>query len=212
MDSNRINICIVQHNRDKAILLSEYLNGRQGCVCKGIFLTGEDAVEQVPKLTPAVVLLDINLPGMGGVECIRQLKHYCKGLQIMIYTECEDEATVFAALSAGANAYVLQTSPLTELAGHISELCNGGSPVSSSIARKIILSFQKADAGNQEKYGVTKREREILVLLGKGCSYDAVAGSLFISSKTVRKHIYNIYEKLQVNNKIEAVNKFFGRK
>ncbi len=211
MNNHFITICIVHRNKKNLQLLHQLLHNKEGCACVGIFLSGEDALLKIPKLSPAVVILDINLPGINGIDCIKQLKHLCKNTQFMIYTACDDNATVLAAFKAGAASYILHNSPLQELAGHIKELHNGGSPVSNSIARKLILSLQQPEINNQGKYAITKREKEILLLLDKGGSYNIIADTLFISSKTVRKHIYNIYGKLRASNKIEAVNRFFGR-
>jgi DNA-binding NarL/FixJ family response regulator len=211
MSKNFISICIIHPNQHTSTSLSAYLNNTSGNKCTGVFSSGEDALKQIPELSPAVVMLDINLPGINGIDCVRQLKHLCKDTQFMMYTAFDDEATILAAFKAGATSYILHKSPLQELPGHIKELHNGGSPMSNSIARKLILSLQQPEINNQRKYAITKREKEILLLLDKGGSYNSIADCLFISSKTVRKHIYNIYGKLRASSKIEAVNRFFGR-
>jgi two-component system, NarL family, response regulator LiaR len=211
MRNNQISVCIIDSNKNTATFLSGNLNKSPGAVCTGVFSSGEEALKQIPQISPDIVLLDVNLPGITGIDCVKQLKKLCKGTQFMIYTACDGETTVIAAFKAGATSYILNSCSVKSLAAHISELYNGGSPMSSSIARKLIQWLQQPEVNNQEKYAITKREKEILLLLDKGGSYNTIAASLFISSKTVRKHIYNIYGKLHVSSKIEAVNRFFGR-
>jgi two-component system, NarL family, response regulator LiaR len=211
MTNNLITVCIIHPDKKITSLLCGVLKQKNGFACTGIFASGEDALLRVPVLLPAVVILDIHLPGINGIECIKKLNPLCGGTQFMIYTADDDAADVFAALKAGAASYILSTSPATKLPGYIRELHNGGSPISSHIARKIILPLQQPLMDKQQHYGITKREKEILLLLDEGCSYNAVADLLFISSKTVRKHIYNIYEKMHVGSKTEALNRFFNR-
>jgi DNA-binding NarL/FixJ family response regulator len=211
MSNNFISICIILPNQTTTTLLSKYLNKAPRHKCVGIFSSGEDALVQIPEILPNIVLLDMHLPGINGIECIKTLKAVCKDTQFMMYTACDDEATVLAAIKAGAAAYILNSCSAKDLAGHITELHYGGSPISSSVARKLILWLQQPGINNQQKYAITKREKEILLLLDKGGSYNTIADTLFISSKTVRKHIFNIYGKLKVSSKIEAVNRFFSR-
>ncbi len=165
----------------------------------------------VPRISPSVVLIDTVLPGKTGIDCVSALRPFCINTQFMMYTASDDETTVLEAFRAGATAYILQSVPLSDLVVYMRELYNGGSPISSRIARKLVQWLQRPGINNQEKYNITKREKEILLLLDKGGSYKSIAESLFISSKTVRKHIYNIYEKLQASSKIEAINRFFNR-
>jgi DNA-binding NarL/FixJ family response regulator len=211
MSNDCISVCIIHPNQKISATLCTYLNKAGGFKCAGMFVSEMDALEKITKISPDVILLDVLYSGMGGTESIKKLKAAYAYAQLMMYTACDDAATVLAAFKAGATAYILSDSPPAELAGHIRELYNGGSPVSSSITRKLILNLQQPEINNQEKYSITKREKEILLRLDKGESYNAIADSLFISSKTVRKHIYNIYGKLHASCKIEAVNRFFGR-
>jgi DNA-binding NarL/FixJ family response regulator len=211
MSNKLLSYCIVNANENMARGISGFINAKKGFNCLGIFLSAEETLQHLPRLSPAVALVDITMPGITGIDCIRQLKSQCKDTQFMMYTSCDDETTVLTAFKAGAAAYILSSGSLKDLAGHIRELHNGGSPISSSIARKLIQWLQQPGINNQEKYAITKREKEILLLLDKGGSYNTIADSLFISPKTVRKHIYNIYGKLKVSSKIEAVNRFFGR-
>jgi two-component system, NarL family, response regulator LiaR len=211
MRNDQISVCIIDPNKNTAASLSGNLNKSPGAECSGVFSSGEEALKQVPQISPDIVLLDINLPGITGIDCVKQLRKLCTHTQFMIYTACDDETTVIEAFKAGATSYILNNCTAKGLAAHIRDLYNGGSPMSSSIARKLIQWLQQPEVNNQEKFAITKREKEILMLLDKGGSYNTIAASLFISSKTVRKHIYNIYSKLHVSSKIEAVNRFFGR-
>jgi two-component system, NarL family, response regulator LiaR len=211
MRNDLINVCIVHPNQYTTSRLSGYLSKTPGYMCSKAFSSGMESLKRVPKILPDIVLLDVDLPDITGIDCVKHLKQLCKNTQFMMYTSCHDEATVLTALKAGAGSYILNNCSLKALTGYIKELHQGGSPISSSIARKLIQWLQRHEINNEEKYAITKREKEILLLLDKGNSYNAIADTLFISSKTVRKHIYNIYSKLGVSNKVEAVNRFFGR-
>jgi two-component system, NarL family, response regulator LiaR len=212
MTEIQISICIVEDRKDIRESLVALVDSQSHLACIGSFENAEDALVKIPELQPNVVLMDIDLPKMNGIECIKQLKPKCPRVQFMICTVYDEDEKVFEALRTGANGFILKRSPPTRLLEAIVELYHGGSPMSSDIARKIVLSFQqKPEEKIQEEYHITPREQEILGLLSKGLSYQELADKLFISSKTVRKHIFNIYEKLHVNSRMEAVNKYFGR-
>jgi two-component system, NarL family, response regulator LiaR len=206
-----ITVCIVEDRKDIRDSLKILVNEPQDCACVGDFANGEDAVKEIPELQPDVVLMDIDLPGMNGIECIRQLKPLCPRVQFMICTVYDEDEKIFDALAAGANSYILKRSDSDTLINSIRDLHNGGSPMSSDIARKIVRQFQKALPSEKEEYHLTEREKEILQLLAKGLTYQQTADKIFISGKTIKKHVYNIYEKLHVNSRTEAVNKYFGR-
>ncbi len=212
MTEIQITVCIVEDRIDIREALFALVDSQPNLTCIGTFENAEDALVGIPELQPNVVLMDIDLPKMDGIECIKLLKPKCPRVQFMICTVYDEDEKVFEALSTGANGYILKRSPPARLLEAIVELYHGGSPMSSDIARKIVLSFQqKPEEKIQEEYHITPREQEILQLLSKGLSYQELADKLFISSKTVRKHIFNIYEKLHVNSRMEAVNKYFGR-
>lgn len=212
MNESQISVCIVEDRIDIREALFELVNSQPNISCIGIYETAEEALISIPELQPNVVLMDIDLPKMNGIECIRLLKPKCPRVQFMICTVYDEDEKVFEALRTGANGYILKRSPPQKLIEAIIELYNGGSPMSSDIARKIVLAMQqKPEQKIQEDYHITPREQEILQLLSKGLSYQELADKIFISSKTVRKHIFNIYEKLHVNSRMEAVNKYFGR-
>jgi DNA-binding NarL/FixJ family response regulator len=208
----QVTVCIVEDRIDIREALFLLVGSHPNFSVIGAFENAEEALGAIPELQPNVVLMDIDLPKMNGIECIKLLKPQCPRVQFMICTVYDEDEKVFEALRTGANGYILKRSPPAKLLEAIVELYHGGSPMSSDIARKIVLSFQqKPEEKIQEEYHITHREQEILQLLSKGLSYQELADKLFISSKTVRKHIFNIYEKLHVNSRMEAVNKYFGR-
>ncbi|RIV19845.1 DNA-binding response regulator [Fibrisoma montanum] len=209
---NTITVAIVEDKDEIRQSLSILIGGADGFVCQSAYATAEDALLDLPGHPVDIVLMDIGLPGMNGIDCVRQLKPLCPQTQFMMCTAYDEDELVFEALKAGANSYILKRSAPHKLLEAISELHQGGSPMSSTIARKIVGSFYQAPARSSELDVLTSREREILDRLSKGYSHKEVADELFISPTTVRKHIFNIYEKLQVHSKVEAVNKYLGRR
>ena len=175
------------------------------------FKTAEEALHDLPKLKPDIVIMDINLPGMNGIECIRQIKSKTPATQFMMFTVYENDEKVFEALKAGASGYLLKNTGLVQLIESLKELHNGGSPMSANIARKLVTLFrnEQKEAPNVEI--LSSRENEILQLLTKGLLYKEIADQLSISISTVRQHIHHIYEKLHVQNRTEAINKAFGK-
>jgi DNA-binding NarL/FixJ family response regulator len=207
-----ITVAIVEDKEPIRQSLAILIDGADGFVCQASFETAEAALDYLPSHCVDVVLMDIDLPGMNGIDCVRHLKTLCASTQFMMCTMYDEDETVFEALKAGANSYILKRSPPHKLLEAITELYEGGSPMSSTIARKIAVSFHAGPSAPNELDVLTPREREILDRLAKGHSHKEVANELFVSPTTVRKHIYNIYEKLQVHSKVEAINKYLGRK
>ncbi|MBO0936463.1 response regulator transcription factor [Fibrella sp. HMF5335] len=207
-----ITVAIVE---DKELIresLAILVDGAEGFCCQATFEHAEAALAYLPYHGVDVVLMDIDLPGISGIECVRQLKARCPQTQFMMCTIYDEAEPVFEALTAGANAYILKRSPPHKLLEAITELHEGGAPMSSTIARKIADSFYSGPpAVATELTLLTLREGDILDRLAKGYSHKEVASELFISPTTVRKHIFNIYEKLQVHSKVAAVNKYLGR-
>lgn len=203
-----ITVCIVEDNKDIRESLELLLNQSGECTCRGSFETAEKAIEAIPRILPDIVLMDIDLPRMNGIACIRRLRQLCTGVQFMICSVFDEEEQILEALAAGANGYILKRSS-DNMIQAIKELQAGGSPMSSDIARKIVSHFQKQPGGRF--FDLTGRETEILKLLARGFTYQQAAEQLFISPKTIKKHIYNIYGKLQVSSRTEAVNKVFGQ-
>jgi len=176
------------------------------------FKTGEEAVYTIPKLKPDIVIMDISLPGMNGIDCIRQIKNKVPQTQFMMFTVYENDEKVFEALKAGASGYLLKNTGLVQLIEALKELHNGGSPMSANIARKLVTVFREKEKASIPVEALSNRENEILQLLSKGLLYKEIADQLSISVSTVRQHIHNIYEKLHVQNRTEAINKAFKRK
>jgi len=175
------------------------------------FKTAEEALIELPKLQPDIVIMDINLPGMNGIECIRQVKDKSSNTQFMMFTVYENDEKVFEALKAGASGYLLKNTGLVQLIESLKELHNGGSPMSANIARKLVTLFRSEQKQTANVEVLSSRENEILQLLAKGLLYKEIADQLSISVSTVRQHIHHIYEKLHVQNRTEAINKVFGR-
>jgi len=176
--------------------------------CVGAYSNGEEALEGIPTVGADIVLMDINLPGISGIECIRRLKVTLPKLQIMMLTVFEDEEKIFESLRAGASSYMLKKTPPAKLLDALHDLRGGGSPMSSGIARKVVQAFQQMPNSSKETQNLSKREQEILSYLAKGYRYKEIADVLFISIETVRTHLRNIYEKLQVRSRTEAVLKY----
>jgi DNA-binding NarL/FixJ family response regulator len=207
-----ISVCIVEDNKDIRLALEQIILMAEGFDFLGSFSSAEDALIGLPALHPQVVLMDINLGGMSGIECVRLLKPKFRDILFMMCTVYEEDEKIFEALAAGANAYILKKTTPARLLESIRELHEGGAPMSSQIARKVVNAFNRfPQVSNQTLDTLSNREAEILELLAKGLLYKEIANELTIAQETVRKHVYHIYEKLHVNNRVEAVNKFFGR-
>lgn len=175
------------------------------------FKTAEEALNDLPKLKPDIVIMDINLPGMNGIDCIRAIKNRTPSTQFMMFTVYENDEKVFEALKAGASGYLLKNTGLVQLIESLKELYNGGSPMSANIARKLVTLFRNEQKVTANLAILSTRENEILHLLTKGLLYKEIADQLSISVSTVRQHIHHIYEKLHVQNRTEAINKAFGK-
>jgi DNA-binding NarL/FixJ family response regulator len=177
------------------------------------FKTAEEALTAIPRMQADVVIMDISLPGMSGIECIRQLAPTSGHTQFMMFTVYENDEKVFDALKAGASGYLLKNTGLVNIVEALKELHRGGSPMSSNIARKLVRALRQDDP-REDAGGLTilsSRENEILHLLANGLLYKEIADRLNISTSTVRQHIHHIYEKLHVQNRTEAINKAFKR-
>ena len=171
------------------------------------FADAESAMEILTNDPVEIGLFDIQLPGMSGIECMQKLKALHPRMQIMVLTVYDNADTIFDALKAGASSYILKSTAPEKIIDAITELYNGGSPISSQIARKVIEAFQVKNKGNEHFQDLTRREQEILEQLSRGFRYKEIGDKLFVSTETVRTHIRNIYEKLQVNSRGEALRK-----
>lgn len=201
-----IKVCIIEDQHETRNGIAFIINTYADFTCMA-FSNAEDALEGMKRWRPHVVLMDINLPGMDGIECTRCIKQRYPEVQIMMCTVFEDTEKIFDALKAGANGYILKRSAGEMLVEAIKELMMGGAPMSSDIARKVVGSFRGQPKRTEPKTALTARENEILDFLGKGFSNKEIAQRLNVSVHTIRTHVYNIYEKLHVHNKIEALNK-----
>jgi len=214
-----ISVCIVDDNKDIRSALEQIILMAEGYTLAGSFADAEEALQKIPLVKPNVVLMDINLgDGESGIDCVRQLKPQNPEILFMMCTIYEEDEKIFEALKAGANGYILKKTAPGKLLDSLRELHEGGAPMSSQIARKVVNAFQARTSPDTSNTTTAKtisilsnRENEILELLAQGMLYKEIAVRLFISQETVRKHVYHIYEKLHVNNRVEAINKFYGR-
>jgi len=192
--------------------LKDFISLSTDFLVVGSYKSGEEALQKLPETKPDIVIMDINLPGMNGIECIRQVKDKSPGTQFMMFTVYENDDKVFEALKAGASGYLLKNTGLLQIAESVKELHEGGSPMSANIARKMV-NLVRGDSDKKTPFLdlLSPREKEILQLLAKGLLYKEIAEQLNITTGTVRIHIHKIYEKLHVQNRTEAINKAFGK-
>lgn len=205
-----IRVAIVEDNPGILNALEEVLRLDDHYEWAGSFASAETAIKEIPEVLPDVVLMDINLgAGLNGIDCVKKLKPLQPSVLYLMCTVYEEDDKIFDALKAGASGYILKKTQPIKLLEAIKELYEGGAPMSSQIARKVVMNFQeKKDKAMEE---LSPREREILEHLAKGLLYKEISAELGISQETVRKHVYNIYEKLHVSNRVEAINKLYGR-
>jgi DNA-binding NarL/FixJ family response regulator len=206
-----IAVSIVEDIQEIRESLQRMISVADDFLCLSVYGNAEDAVKELPQVKPDIVLMDINLPGMSGIDCIKKIKALCPQIQFMMFTIYEDSEQVFDALAAGASGYLLKKTPKDQVLPAIKELYEGGSPMSTHIARKVVRYFQKQKEEKNKDSQLSEREKEILELLSKGFLYKEIGDRLHIATGTVRQHIHHIYEKLHVQNRTEAINKFYGR-
>lgn len=201
-------VSIVEDDTVTRDSLRELVQQASGLQCLGTFATAEEALEQLPRQKPQVVLMDINLPKMSGVECVSLLKQRCPEIQVLMLTVYEKPDVVFQALRAGASGYLVKRAVSKNLVAAIHDVLTGGSPMSGHIARKVVQYFHELGPSNDDLVRLSEREREVLEMLAKGDLYKEIADKLAISITTVRTHIQHIYEKLHVRTRSEAVAKY----
>jgi DNA-binding NarL/FixJ family response regulator len=211
-----ISVSIVEDNDKLRGTLAKVIGRAEGFRFVSDYPSAEDALADLPKVKPDVVLMDINLPGINGVECVRKLKFLLPQTQVMMLTVYEDTENIFNALAAGANGYMLKRTPTKELIEAIREVHRGGSPMTTHIARLVVQSLQKPAATTAPSSGgdlseLSEREQQVLDLLAQGLIYKEIAEKLNIGYETVHTYIRRIYEKLQVRTRTEAVAKFLQR-
>jgi RNA polymerase sigma factor (sigma-70 family) len=203
-----ITVSIVEDDARVRESLAGLISRAPGFECVSDYPTAEAALIGIPKVKPEVVLMDINLPGMSGIDCVRKLKSVEPSCQIVMLTVYENTEQIFKALANGASGYLLKATAPEELLVAIQEVHRGGSPMTSHIARKVVQSFQQSSASTKATENLSPREQEVLELLAKGFLYKEIADQLHISFETVHTYIRRIYEKLQVRSRTEAVAKY----
>ncbi len=203
-----IKILIVEDTPDYLRGLQQLFERSQGFVCEAAYSNAEECMEDNAFSFVDIAIVDIQLPGVNGISLVRWLTEKNPHLLCMMCTAYEEDEKVFMALEAGAHGYILKSATTSEIIEAVNDLKNGGSPMSNQVARKVVQSFKKKTSMQAQ---VTPRENEVLLLLSRGLLYKEIAQQLNLSSETVRRHCFNIYGKLHVNNKTEAINKYFGK-
>lgn len=207
-----IKVSIVEDDTTIRETLRSLFSFEEGMEAFTVHSTAEDALMRLGETCPDVVIMDINLPGASGIDCVRQMSQYCQRSQFLMYTVHDDDHRVFEALKAGANGYILKSSTPDEILAAVRELNDGGSPMSAHVARRVVTQLrpakQERDNGNEL---LSTRENEVLALLAEGLLYKEIGERLGISTGTIKQHIHRIYDKMHVQNRTEAVNRYFGR-
>lgn len=203
-----IRVAIVEDHASIREGLIMHLRRAANILFTAAYASGEEALRGLPTDLPDVVLMDINLPGQSGIECVAALKALFPALQVLMLTVYDDSDQIFAALRAGASGYLLKRTPPNELIEAIKEVCRGGSPMSMQIARKVVAHFHQIAKPASDIEKLTPREQHILSLLANGSYYKEIAAELGISPNTVRNHLHEIYHKLHVQSRTEAVLKY----
>ncbi len=205
-EKDRIKLILVEDHDEFRNSMSFLLNSNPDLFCTA-FSKAEEALPYIKSSCPDVVIMDINLPGMSGIECTQQIRNACVKTQVMMCTVHEDDEKIFDALKAGASGYMLKRASINEIFDAILQVYHGGSPMSPSIARRVVASFQPDTKKTELVASLSARENEILDHLAQGFRIKEIADQLFVSINTVRTHIRHIYEKLQVQSRVEALNK-----
>jgi DNA-binding NarL/FixJ family response regulator len=205
-----IRIAVVDDDDRVRLTLAEAVGRFEGCQCVGSYSSGADALAGIPTHAPDVVLTDINMPGMNGIECVSRLKSTHPDIEVIMLTVYQDADSVLNSLAAGANGYLLKRAGRDDLLAAIHQVLSGGSPMSSQIARKVVQAFrQPSMQADNDTAGLSTREQEVLALLAKGLLYKEIASHLNIGYDTVHNYIRRIYEKLRVRSRGQAVAKYF---
>lgn len=203
-----ISIAIVEDEKNYNNALKKVINYQQDMKVVAQFFNGNDALKNLPDISPDVVMMDIQLQDMLGIEIIEKLKKEMPETQFIMCTSFEDDEKIFNSLKAGAMGYLVKGESMDKILSSIRDVYNGGAPMSFSIARRVLQHFEKKLPEIKGFHELTKREQEILELLSQGFLYKEIADQKCISMDTVKKHVGNIYRKLHVSNKVEAINKF----
>jgi DNA-binding NarL/FixJ family response regulator len=208
LEPGLIRVALVEDDDEIRANLTYRINSHSAFCLIGAYADAESALAEIPQLKPDVVLMDINLPGMDGVECVRRLKARMGATQFVMLTVYEDSNRLFKSLMAGASGYLLKRTSPTKLMASVREAHQGGSPMTPQIARLVVQHFQHGSEPSAEIGKLTARERDVLEQLSKGFRYKEIVDTLAISEGTLHSHIRNIYEKLHVHSRTEAVVKY----
>lgn len=206
-----ITVVIVEDEPQTRECLLRLLDRSAKVRCAATYATGEDAVQDIPRVKPDVALVDINLPKMSGIECVAKLTSLMPDLRIMMLTTYEDRDQIFDSLRAGASGYLLKKAGYAGLVRAIDEVCSGGAPMTAQVARLVVRHFHRITKPASDVEQLTLREQELLGLLAKGFSYKEISQELSISGGTVNTHVKSIYRKLHVQSRMQAAAKFFGQ-
>jgi len=207
-----IKVLLYEDNPQLREGLTMLISGSDGFEVVAAFKNCNTVVEEVEAYRPDVILMDIDMPGINGIEGLKRLREFNSDVKVLMLTVFDDNKNVFQAISNGANGYILKKTPPSKLLEYISEAQSGGAPMTASIATQVLKMFSSMNNEKGEDYNLSDREKQVLQLLVDGYSYKMIAGEMFISIDTVRSHIKKIYEKLHVNSKSEAVAKAFKDK
>lgn len=210
--TSSITVAVVEDDPILCDALVELLGAEPGFELSTVYTDAEQAMEHLPDAPPDVVITDIGLPGLNGIECVRNLAPRLAPTQFLMYTTHDDDDRVYQALRAGANGYILKSSSPEEIIAAVRELLAGGAPMSTAVARRVVEHLRTTPSAIQNTDArLSAREQEVLEQLAQGLLYKEIAAQLGISESTVRQHIHRIYEKLHVSNRTEAVNRFYAR-
>lgn len=209
IDAMQIKVSIVDDDKDMRASLATLIRGAASLKLVGNYANAELALEEIPKRPPNVVLMDINMPGMTGIDCVRQLKMVVPEVQVLMLTVYEDSDSLFSSLKAGASGYLLKRTSSTQLLEAVRDVHAGGAPMSPQLARRVVQFFSNPQAGSKVTH-LSPGEREFLQLLAKGYVYKEIADHMGISTDTVRYYVRTVYEKLHVHSRTEAVVKFLN--
>jgi len=201
-----LRVAIVEDDDHLRADFRRLIDGAGDMVCTGTFGSAEEAIAAIPVQAPDVILMDINLPGLSGIECVRRLRAESAAGRVVMLTAFEDDGSVFDSLKAGASGYVLKRAPVGEILSAVRDVASGGAPMTGAIARKVVQFFARQGPAPETDV-LTDRERQVLSALSEGQQYKEIAETLAISINTVRKHIKSIYDKLHVNTRTEAIRK-----
>lgn len=207
-----IRVSIVEDDSTIRETLTALFGFEEGLDLFTVHSTAEDALLRIQDICPDVMVMDINLPGASGIDCVRSMSQRCRSAQFLMYTVHDDDHRVFEALKAGANGYILKSSTPDEIVDAVKELHAGGSPMSAHVARRVVQHMRPAaPAPLAEGAELSPREQQVLELLAQGLLYKEIGDRLHITVGTIKQHIHRIYEKMHVQNRTEAVNRYFGR-